>query len=878
MKKILTLLVFILLPAISSSQVVINELMEQEKREEFHRRREEWIRNMHRCEENLPYWILDNKAKETFHKSTSKSNLDATLENSYANGRIIGKWIEKGSNNQSGRVHTLDIDTNDWTIFLASAGGNIWRGSINGNDWVCMNNSHRFPNPRMVRILFVEGKRRVVVAANSPSSVYYTDYYGTTWTKAKGFDNAEKWGWTIRGQVTLNQNVYVLLTEWDMKAWKSMVSLYKSTDFAQTFVPIYSLYLDYSNALLCDIWAPRYDKNILYFAVKDTLYIVDAQDNFNIVSINSFIDQYTERVMVRGSTSGNNVNIYLGVVGNNVQTSFYYSSNGGKTFTQQGKLNFYPFEVNSFEVSQLPILNPYYTQQNVYFGQVEFYCSTNNALHWNRLNSWTEYYSKPETKLHADIPGILSIRKWDEKQKDFIDYVFACTDGGLYLLQFKRGYYQPTMVKNLSLKNLNISQYYSIYTYEKKGKILFAGSQDQGFQRCLNDSGKVLSFSQLISGDYGHLCSSNGGFHLWGVYPGFAMLVVQPNMEQSLLKTWNFVGRRFLWMPPIVPDPDTSIYAYLVGGDNEVSLSQPASFIYKLKYFESLDSMGYEVLPFNFAQDKINRQLTYLAISPFDRKVWYAITNDGKFFRSTDEGINWEMTPDFSGPGNHYLYGTKILPSRLQFGKIVVAGSGYSNKGVYISYDNGATFVPLDNSIPSTMFYDVEFNEDESLLFAATEIGPFVYHFAERRWYSLSGENCPDQIFWDLEYLPELKTLRCATYGRGIWDFQIEKVLDVAETKPNIAKEINIQVFPNPTSSSTHIEIETQPETNLSVEIFDTQGRLVRNLWNGFEATGKLHLEWDGKTDDGYRLPSGNYFVIVTSRFVSRYSIIKLER
>jgi len=103
-------------------------------------------------------------------------------------------------------------------------------------------------------------------------------------------------------------------------------------------------------------------------------------------------------------------------------------------------------------------------------------------------------------------------------------------------------------------------------------------------------------------------------------------------------------------------------------------------------------------------------------------------------------------------------------------------------------------------------------------------------------------------------------------------------VLDVVETKPNIAKEINIQVFPNPTSSSTHIEIETQPETNLSVEIFDTQGRLVRNLWNAFEATGKLHLEWDGKTDDGYRLPSGNYFVIATSGFVSRYSIIKLER
>jgi len=276
MKNILAFLVLVLLPVLSFSQAIINQLMDQEKREEFHRQREEWIKSMHRCEEGLPYWILDNKAKETFRELQSKSTTDATLENSYANGRIIGKWIEKGSDNQAGRVHTLDIDTNDMTIFLASAGGNIWRGTINGNDWVCLNNSKRFPNPRMVRILNINGQRRIVVVANSPSSVYYTDDYGKTWIRAKGFDNSEKWGWTFRGQVTLNQNIYVLLTEWDFKAWKSMVSLYKSNDFGQTFAPIYSVHIDYNSYYLCDIWAPRYDKNILYFAVKDTLYTVDS--------------------------------------------------------------------------------------------------------------------------------------------------------------------------------------------------------------------------------------------------------------------------------------------------------------------------------------------------------------------------------------------------------------------------------------------------------------------------------------------------------------------------------------------------------------------------------------------------------------------------
>ncbi len=870
MRKLFILLLLTFLPILSFAQSKINVQMTKEKDEEFHRKRNEWIQSLHRCEEGLPYWILDNKAKEVFREMVKEFQSNSLLQNSYANGRIIGQWIEKGSDNLSGRVHTLDFDTVDKTIILASAGGNIWKGTIKGNDWYCLNNSQRFPNPRMVKILDLNGKKRIVVVSNSPSSVYYTDDFGKNWIRSLGLDNAEKWGWMIRGQVTIDQKVYVLLTEWDYKNWKSVVSLYKSSDFAQSFSKIYSAFLDYNISQLCDIWAPRYDMNILYFAIKDTLYTIDLQNNFNIVSINPFIDKYTEGVMVRGCAIGKDLHLYLAKQNNNVETIFYYSTDGGKSFTAKGSLGFYPFEKNSFEASQA-------FPTNVYFGQVEFYSSINNGNKWSRLNAWYDYYSKPETKLHADIPGIVSFRIWDSKNKRFIDYVFVCTDGGLYLLELSY-YTDPFQVTNLSMKNLNISQYYSIYTYKKDPKVLFAGSQDQGFQLCLTDSGKALSFTQVISGDYGHLGSSDGGDNLWCVYPGFAMLAFHPNEVYSYLKTWNFVGGRFLWLPPIIPDPKDPLVAYVLSGDNEQPSSTPASFIYKLMYLESEDSIAYEVIPFNFALDDPNRKVSYFAISPLKYGYWFAISNDGLFFRSTDAGNSWEVISDFAGPKSHYFYGNKILPSRVQMGKIVVAGSGYSTPGLFISYDTGKTFTPLNNSLPSTLFFDVEFNEDESLLFAATEIGPFVYHFAEGKWYSLSGVDCPDQVFWDVEYLPSLKTARFATYGRGIWDFKIEKVLDVKESQCEIPSKIDINVFPNPSTSSVRIDVNTGQNTILFVEIFDSEGKLIKRLWKGYINSGDLQLEWDCTTDEGYKVVSGNYIVVATSGFVSKYKFIQIGR
>ena len=88
------------------------------------------------------------------------------------------------------------------------------------------------------------------------------------------------------------------------------------------------------------------------------------------------------------------------------------------------------------------------------------------------------------------------------------------TDGGLYASDN----YGLTNT-NITMEGMRNAQYYDLYTYRLVTDVIFAGAQDQGFQRSFSSVDDQYYFDQLISGDYGHLVSSDGGDHLWTVYP-----------------------------------------------------------------------------------------------------------------------------------------------------------------------------------------------------------------------------------------------------------------------------------------------------------------------------------------------------------------------
>jgi hypothetical protein len=65
---------------------------------------------------------------------------------------------------------------------------------------------------------------------------------------------------------------------------------------------------------------------------------------------------------------------------------------------------------------------------------------------------------------------------------------------------------------------------------------------------------------------------------------------------------------------------------------------------------------------------------------------------------------------------------------------------------------------------------------------------------------------------------------------------------------------------PNPFGTHTQIHFDLPEASQVRLEIFDLQGRLVRRLVDAHFAAGRWSAEWDGTSDKGGRSLAGVYF------------------
>jgi hypothetical protein len=77
--------------------------------------------------------------------------------------------------------------------------------------------------------------------------------------------------------------------------------------------------------------------------------------------------------------------------------------------------------------------------------------------------------------------------------------------------------------------------------------------------------------------------------------------------------------------------------------------------------------------------------------------------------------------------------------------------------------------------------------------------------------------------------------------------------------------------LPNPFGRSTTIAFEAPAATDVRVEIYSVDGRLVRTLLSGPVAPGRTELSWDGRDATGHRLGSGLYFFKVSTPEETRH-------
>ncbi len=790
-----------------------------DEREEL-RERLEWFEKMHRAAPGVDWRSIDTETRRVRQEMLLKALKNGRLSgDEFAGGKVEGDWREKGSQNCSGRVLLAELDVKNNVLYCASDGGNFWKGTPKGKNWKVLNDKQRFYGICLLKRVEEGGKPVFIMAENR--NVYRSTDDCATWQPAKGIDGMKDGGSIQKAVIHSNgKNIAVVAFEWNAVSGSGRTALYYSTDAGINFKKVSTSFNNpYAYGQNHDLWTDYYSNTPIYY-INDGKVMTLDETTGTPADLSTITGAPKGTNMLTGAKKGDKTTIYA-----YANATIYRSEDAGLTWELRSKTGRYPFFKTSFSCS-------YEDPNFLFFGDIECWKSKDAAKTWNKQNEWYDYYDNIKGTLHADIPGVFPFKRADGKE---IHYV--CTDGGIY---YSENGLQT--VENIALDGLNISQYYSVYTNQNDSNYVYLGAQDQGFQRCQNDSGNVLSFDQIFSGDYGHLSSSDGGKSLWAVYPGSAVYLGNAQTGPPT-GSWDFKGTMSAWIPFLMPNPTNNKQAFLAGG----SLTNGGKDSKIIKLTASGGSINATAMSFDFKKAS-EGDVSAIAYDPNNLNTWYAITSNGRFFVSKDKGSNWqESSSGFSGPSPHYLYGSDIYVSKLDSGTVYVCGSGYSNAPVFVSKDYGQTFTDISAGLPSTHVYAITANTDETLLFAATEVGPFMYVVEDDMWYDLVGSGAPDQVYWAVEFLHTSQTVRFATYGRGAWDFKIKrqpkrKVKDDGDTDPPTAineqnrLQAQVSVFPNPATQGATLAIRLPAAAlngtpNLKkAYLKDASGRLLAEL------------------------------------------------
>lgn len=286
-----------------------------------------------------------------------------------------------------------------------------------------------------------------------------------------------------------------------------------------------------------------------------------------------------------------------------------------------------------------------------------------------------------------------------------------------------------------------------------------------------------------------------------------------------------------------------------------------------------------------------NGPLVRLAINPQNPQIMYATKSVpfGTVYKTTNGGSDWSI----SGNGllQEVYFAAGPIDVNPENPNIILLGT---NAGLYRSTNSGESwdttaikgFIPGVNIhplLPSIAFtsttYDwttyktIDFGVSWDSIVGSRTVNKFIFHNTEAKiiyntsnlksidtgktWFSL------DSIYnsWaDLENNDQENNVLFginSTYG--LYTFN-DLLVNINEEVKN-SNRLNILAYPNPFNTTTTIRFTIPEQKEISIQVFDIMGRLVKTVLPGsLLNAGQYNYTWDGKDDNGIPVSSGIYF------------------
>jgi hypothetical protein len=437
------------------------------------------------------------------------------------------------------------------------------------------------------------------------------------------------------------------------------------------------------------------------------------------------------------------------------------------------------------------------------------------------------------------------------------------------------GFYSSTVGGTTWFKavTLDITQFYAGAIDPSNPARLLGGTQDNN---TLITTGSPTAWSAILGGD---------GFHCAVDPTNPAVIIAEwqyscgntgPRRSSNSGGSWTaptgiVTSDRFNWSTPLVMNPAN--HNVILVGSQRV-------------YRSTNNGIGYSVISGDLTTNNTSSLLTYstittLDISPADTSVYYAGTDDGKVWRSTNRGGAWT---DISA-GLPVRWVTRVTADPVNAQVVYVTHSGFGGDEhlphIHRSANQGVTWTPIDSDLPDIPLNDVVVDPlDTQHLFVATDVGVYWSATQGANWAPL-GSGLPFTAVFDLSLHSPSRTLVAATHGRSQWKLDLGQITLAVGPPPagHRASGVSLSVpSPNPSRGRVSLTLELAAPGRAEVTVFDAGGRRVRTLVSGRLEAGRHPIAWDGSDAAGMSAPAGVYFVRATTPDgAARQRLVRVE-
>lgn len=737
-------------------------------------------------------------------------NLQQDNATAKAGQGTAGRWTLLGPNGPAqstkggaGRLNCITFHpTNSSYLLAGAASGGIWVSTDAGASWKTYTDD--LATLGISSIDFSNSNPTIAYAATGDKNG--TDTYSIGVVKST--DGGKHWvptnlAWTVT-QKRLASKVLVHPTDPNTVYASTSYGIYKTTDGGTTWTRK-------RPGSFRDMEFKPGDPNTLYVATKTSIMrTTDGGNSFSTLSI-SFSTTVNRVEMAVTPANPNYLYVVAGQESDNGFGGLYRSTNSGNSFTTMSTTpNILGWQSNGWDSGgqawyDLSIAASPSNANMIFVGGVNIWKSTNGGGTWS-INAHWQGSGAPY--VHADVHNL----KFSPHNSNTI---WASSDGGAY--QSTNNGTAWTGKNN----TLAIGQMYRMGASKTTANKIMTGWQDNGSSKYTGTWTKVLGGDGMeCIVDY-----SNNNILYGSLYYG--SIHRSANSGTSWTEITKNITETGAWVTPYVIHPTASNILYAGYHNIYKTVNRGDSWV-KLTSFVGSDLVQ------------------ALAISPSSPSTMYMSTyND--VMKSVNSGITWTSIKSGITSGSVTYFA--IHPTDPN--KVWVSISGYySGIKVLKTTNGGQSWQNISGTLPNLPANCIVYETNTADgIYVGMDVGVYYHDNNLNAWVPFM-KNLPNVIVNELEiYYPGNK-IRAATYGRSMWESDVYALAN--DIQGSDKSKNQLRIYPNPTSSDIHIDLNDINYRNGHIRILNNLGEIVKEY--DFNHTNLINIS---VTD----FSSGIYFI-----------------